>query len=796
MSDLNRPITFGQLLTRCPRIEVPLIQRDFAQGRETEKEVRDDFLKALHDALTLPVEKYSSPLNLDFVYGSMEQGESGNFLPLDGQQRLTTLFLVHWYLAWRDGTHAEFERMLWDGKHSRFAYAVRPSSTEFFDQLARYVPDVPPEYVPSVKKVLEDQPWFFLHWRLDPTVQSVLVVLDAIHGLFSSEAGLYARLVDEQKPAITFQLLPLKHFGLTDDLYIKMNARGKPLTQFETFKARFEALLSELFPTERRMLGGTQVTVAEFFERRIDTEWTDLFWKHRDPVTHTFDDRLMNLLVAIARATMDPNTPSFQQDTSLLRGGRPASFSLFHEHGWLTRDFTRHLISLLEAWSGGTEGQRQILPNDRYFDEAAFFEQAIGRPAALGYVQLVQFAAFVFYLTHHEGSIDPIRFNEWMRVVRNLAANSLIERPEEYGRALAGLRKLLPNSAAILERLCDTDIGQIGFSPQQVDEEVFKARLILADDGWKERIETAEDHGYFSGQIDFLLDFCGASAEAKRLPSNWGKDDHQQLQADFDLYSEKAQITFNSAGLTPIRWDDAEGLAWKRALLCVGDYLPRNGSNYSFLTNPPANWDSWKRFLRDGADVKRQFLKVLWDRIDANADIAPQLERIIANAENLEPWRAAIIRHPNVISYCGEQEIRRGSGEEVYLLKKKQMSGYHAELFSYVLYLELDGAFASSLAPLVLRNYVPVYLTECEPHILLEFNRSGNRVDVVVESANGQFRIHVSSLELQNLPEVESALCEGAAFTKVDGSLNRLVPRDEIRTVLQEMARSLKKLSD
>src|ERR1035438_7469541 len=91
MTDFNQPITFCQLLVKYPRIEVPLIQRDYAQGRETEKDVRDDFLKALYGALGLPPGDPKLPLNLDFVYGSMERGGSGSFLPLDGQQRLTTL---------------------------------------------------------------------------------------------------------------------------------------------------------------------------------------------------------------------------------------------------------------------------------------------------------------------------------------------------------------------------------------------------------------------------------------------------------------------------------------------------------------------------------------------------------------------------------------------------------------------------------------------------------------------------------------------------------------------------------
>ncbi len=74
--------------------------------------------------------------------------------------------------------------------------------------------------------------------------------------------------------------------------------------------------------------------------------------------------------------------------------------------------------------------------------------------------------------------MQPASLNEWMRVVRNLATNSEIDRPEEYGRSLAGLHKLLPYSAEILEHLSDTDVGQIGFSPQQVREEALKASVV------------------------------------------------------------------------------------------------------------------------------------------------------------------------------------------------------------------------------------------------------------------------------------------------------------------------------
>jgi DDE superfamily endonuclease len=51
-----------------------------------------------------------------------------------------------------------------------------------------------------------------------------------------------------------------------------------------------------------------------------------------------------------------------------------------------------------------------------------------------------------------------------------------------------------------------------GFSLQQISEEKLKAELILGHSGWRPLIERAEGHGYFRGQVEFLLDFCGAVA--------------------------------------------------------------------------------------------------------------------------------------------------------------------------------------------------------------------------------------------------------------------------------------------
>src|SRR5262245_1659190 len=198
---------------------------------------------------------------------------------------------------------------------------------EFFDELVRFLPQESPDDVSDVGRLIRDQPWFYLHWRLDPTIQASLAMLDAIHERFRKSTDFFRRLVDTEKPAITFHLLPLEHFGLSDDLYIKMNARGKPLTPFENFKARFEELLGDLFPASTRRLGNTALPVPLFFERRMDTQWMNFFWRHD---REHFDDAALNLIWSVARVSLDSTATSFAVDTTAL-GDRTlnASFTLF-----------------------------------------------------------------------------------------------------------------------------------------------------------------------------------------------------------------------------------------------------------------------------------------------------------------------------------------------------------------------------------------------------------------------------------------------------------------------------------
>ena len=87
--------------------------------------------------------------------------------------------------------------------------------------------------------------------------------------------------------SITFNLLPLDEFKLTDELYIKMNSRGKPLTRFENLKskllkkydeqkqsANYQKKLKEINTAENK----EYTSLRDYVGLMIDTRWTDMFW--------------------------------------------------------------------------------------------------------------------------------------------------------------------------------------------------------------------------------------------------------------------------------------------------------------------------------------------------------------------------------------------------------------------------------------------------------------------------------------------------------------------------------------
>lgn len=638
----SEKLTFLELIDKH-KIEIPIIQRDYAQGREGKADIRTNFLNALLEIVN------DKKLELDFVYGSVKDKV---LQPLDGQQRLTTLFLLHWFVAVK-------ENKLDDNLKSnltKFTYETRTSSREFCIDLINK--GIVYNDEKNISELIIDSSWFFLSWKKDPTIKSMLTMLDSIQHTFHNKTEVWDKLNN-----ISFHYIELQNFGLSDDLYIKMNARGKPLTDFENFKAKFEQHL-------KQNNWEYNVEVTKTFSHQIDTLWTDLFWNYRNKTENIFDEQLLNFFrtMAVINYTLkaDIKNNNFRTNVELLRGSyNSISFNKYLELGCFDSDYFNTLKSVLNKISD-KKGLKEFLPNTTYANEKEIFNGAIQNN--LPYPDLVIAFAYYQYLASEE-NIETENLKSWLRIVRNLVEGSrpyLFNNANEFANALRSIYELLPNRNSIVKHFAETQNNSLsGFISEQVIEEKLKAKLITQSDDWKKAITEIENHKYFNGQIGFLLQWSESNFES------------------FNEYAEKSKAIFGEKGL-----NNFDNFLFERALLATGDYLLTKGKNYSFLINSERDI-SWKRLLRD-ENEKREVLKSLIQNISVTS-LANDLQKIVDDFSD-EDWRYYFVKQFEMIAACGSQKLTRFDDNNEYdilLLGSTTTSGYHKEYYSYSLFVDL-----------------------------------------------------------------------------------------------------------
>jgi hypothetical protein len=770
-------------------IEIPIIQRDYAQGRPDRgsKEVRSTFLETLLEHL-----EAGKNIDLDFIYGSMKEGDETVFIPLDGQQRLTTLFLLHWYLAHKEDERENFLSIFHHKEKSRFTYETRTSSREFCDALVVNGLDVNSLIEESISETIKDAAWFYLSWQDDPTIKSMLTMLDEIHFKFKDTEGLYRRLIETEEPVITFQFLNLDAFKLTDDLYIKMNARGKQLSPFENFKAKFEQYIKDLtFPgTVQFFLDydntKRSVSVHKYFSLKIDTDWANLFWKYKSDTTKVFDEQLMNFIKVMATnyvASKDTTAPTLKT----LSSKATLTFKDYQGFGCLVPEFILDLINTLDFLKNGNDTVRTHLSSTDYVDEDSLFKKVIANN--LTYTDRIRFYALYKYLLHNQSAAG---LDEWIRVIFNLSENTIYNELEDYANSINGIDKLLQHSAKILEYLSSSTERIVGFLDLQAEEERVKAHLLLKDVRWYKKVTELERHGYFRGQISFLLNFSGIEGYYKNANDcNWGGDGDTVMMENLTWYSEKSFAIFSDTGLKLF-----PEFIFERALLSKGDYTLSAKSNDSFLVNIQRDI-SWKRLLRDDNNGKRNYLLTLLDdKLFNNSDIENSLKLIISSS-TVTDWRKHFIEMPQLMSYLGPYKFFRFKGPmDIQLLRGERISGAHVEYYSYAFYLRELQPNMNAFAPFSSITY-PDISGDYYPGINFTYQAGNMYIMVYRKAAQAQYEINFrqrSGLALN--PQTTAVLIE-QGFTEVVPSEYSLsvMTEDEVLSTVQSISTSFKALN-
>ena len=204
-----------------------------------------------------------------------------------------------------------------------------------------------------------------------------------------------------------------------------------------------------------------------------------------------------------------------------------------------------------------------------------------------------------------------------------------------------------------------------GFSIEKKNKKKKKAKLITADDSYREIIEVAENHPYFDGQIRSCFYF-----EADDLPSR-----------KIDVIS----IYWNKISKMFTETKHEEGLLMRAALLALGDYTMTTANNYKTLFQVNTNdYSGAAKSLKGLISSRNEYVKKLLDELDMNKPLDVEYRRIIQeNISNIAPqeWRYAFIAYYEIMfskmtpsQYRMKSPFWLNRSEEMLLIPNKSSS--------------------------------------------------------------------------------------------------------------------------
>lgn len=548
MNKENKLYSFSEILTtgiltdnegkvelhKIGRILIPMIQRPYAQGRRSQKNIRQKFLSDIFKVLA---NDNQPKLELNFVYGAFTKDDENEstFELLDGQQRLTTLFLLHWYVA--NASNVDVMNNL-----KKFVYQTRTSSADFLAKLLAQHIAIEKSQKPS--KVIRNLSWYSRSFDKDTTVDSMLRMLDDIH-LFYCDAEKKPSYDDLNK--LQFYVLDLEGFGMTEELFIKMNARGLQLTPFENFKADLIGFLKnhEEYSIDVPLADSKMNRMVPYwlnFSSLLDCKWTNLFWqkpmdcedsgsKECDKSFFRFIQRFFANKSIILAGKQVRTDAYFQFFSENIEVEQHLGFTMYESFINYAKekgiDLIRDVEKLLSFLSSKEE--TTILKGlNASWEPKRLWEPwgTVGNQATdVGQRQMIILAAMAEFVCKFdsEDTFDTIAYQRWMRFVHNMVQATDITGAESQITLTRLLIDILNYESPSTDKktwqdpyLLLVEYNDNYRNNRNLQAEADKAEQILADERWENVFCEAEANEFMQGSVTFYYE-KGMSLDEYRL---------------------------------------------------------------------------------------------------------------------------------------------------------------------------------------------------------------------------------------------------------------------------------------
>ena len=472
----------------------------------------------------------------------------------------------------------------------------------------------------------------------------MLTMLDAIHERYINQDNkmLYTKLAN-----IQFYVKSLGFFNLSEELYIKMNARGLQLSPFENFKADWINYMGridyppfkELVPLYRK--GSDEKVEFHFnFSIKMDAKWIDLFWQqdleHYDAAYMSFftrflackyiiatqgvvsdkdmrqDETLSTLYTAAENRTNYNEYLGFQAFETILNKkpelilSLDKVFDVFYQYDFKNEENCIYQM-MVPTW------EKPSLEGDDFYRNVK---------SKMTQTKLVVFGAVIEFIEAFD-SFDREVFKQWMRIVWNVVENTNIDSLTPVSSLI---RKLSAVILSIAKRMSEGDSFYKALSLWKEEhteeaenrallEEVLKASCIAENDKWLPIFEEAEKHPYFKGMVMFFYEEGMSSSDYQHSLSLANKMfDENGITA---AYRDK-HLLIRAIVSQFVTWDDLE----KR-------FITERAETNKYLKNTLASNNRVRNMLADVLKSESQ---------DAIKD---GLAKYIDDAEDFTPWSDA-----------------------------------------------------------------------------------------------------------------------------------------------------------
>lgn len=683
---------------------IPKIQRDYAEGRNSEAIERKRY-SLLNDMLDV-VYGIRKHLSFDFVYGYIMSGNkivarndwqnqqaypNVTFEPLDGQQRLTTLFLLYWAFG-RDADLRD------QNGHSLFIYETRDTSEEFCHWLVKqYAGTIIPNWeseveriknqnksneikwktekntrgivdpvenrlrfplasVPSLYTYMQSLSSFKWDWHDDPNIHSMITVIEYTVKIIKERGLKYVDGIDIKKNVnldnITFMLLDnLVCDG--DQLFEKMNARGKALTSFEILKSSLEEEM------EQQGLPKSDISLVNSWQNAMDGDWIDYCWDNSNIGTNprlktvrSVEEKLERLLVRmvgksfyatdVTGTPIPPNSDATDYTAQFIdsiskRETINQVIDRYLEYARHERAVGSSMLSPLDFQSIYNDLQNllfqdvnkkwqdasSILPQLNRSNQKTLMEEFVDENLTHN-TRVMVYAMFAYLRivpakTIALNNIEKDNFVDWMRFVRNVYnsdnKNSGLDNFQDVKTAVSAIDQWLDvykstfsnNKHQDVLRLILNHIKDNPHSQEQarLDEEAIKADLRIngtpgtLPQAWETSILDAENNFYLWGQVI--------------APLSWSYNGTTYDKTIFDHYVSRINQMFTN----PLGEDKPVDALIIQSMLCHQDYRHNCKNSLGSLGRLNNNRDySWKQYLRKKDNISGYYGPLFKNMID------------------------------------------------------------------------------------------------------------------------------------------------------------------------------------